>query len=302
MTNQKYVNMSNQLIKAAHGLNLMEKRVLMLVISKIDSKDIINGGAIVFTANEFMNEYDTSKKNTYTELKKTCKNLHLRTVTFLTDKSEKCINWIITSEYIEAAGTVSITLHPEINPHVYDLKAHFTSYKLSRASSFKSVYAWRLFEVLMQFKQVGKVSIEIDELAKRLEFPANYLSDFAIIRRKVIEPVLVEIKECASLPVAYTTKKSGRKTTGIEFTFDPKQASQNIGPQAKQKAKVYRYGVHKIKNAENSALKPLNAVDKSNLHADFLNDKRLAEMAGLELKALAGSKYERYVQAGFVNS
>ena len=188
------VSMANELIRAAHNLSLMEKRVLMLAIAKIDSnaKSDVNS-LIRLTVSEFISEFDIDKDSAYREVKKAAKGIRRRYARFFmvdTDGQpiERDIDWTTSGNYKDSEGWLELSINGDLNPYLFELKSHFTTYKLSRASALRSVYSWRLFELLMQFKKTGLLKINIDEFAKCLELSETYTSDFGAIRHKVNEP------------------------------------------------------------------------------------------------------------------
>lgn len=223
------ISMANELIRAAHNLSLMEKRVLMLAIAKIDSnaKSHVNS-LIRLTVSEFISEFDIDKDSAYREVKKAAKGIRRRYARFFTVDTdgqpiERDIDWTTSGNYKDSEGWLELSINGDLNPYLFELKSHFTTYKLSRASALRSVYSWRLFELLMQFKKTGLLKINIDEFAKCLELSETYTSDFGAMRRKVIEPAVKEIREKDGLAIEWEAIKAGRKVKALKFTFPTEQ-------------------------------------------------------------------------------
>lgn len=219
------VSMANELIRAAHNLSLMEKRVLMLAISKVDNsaKPHVNS-LIRLTVSEFISEFGVDKDSAYREIKKAAKGIRRRYVRFFTvdidgNPLERDIDWTTSGNYKDAEGWFELSINGDLNPYLFELKSHFTTYKLSRASALRSIYSWRLFELLMQFKKTGLLRIPINEFAKCLELSETYTNDFGAMRRKVIEPATKEIREKDGLAVEWEAIKAGRKVKALRFSF-----------------------------------------------------------------------------------
>ncbi len=225
----QYVSMANELIKAAHNLTLMEKRVLMLAISKIDSKAKPNVNSLVkLTVHEFVAEFGINEDSAYREIKKAVKGVRRRYARFFsidTDGQplEHDIDWTTRANYKDTEGWIEVSINGDLNPYLYELKSHFTTYKLSRASALRSIYSWRLFELLMQFKKTGLVNIGINEFNHSLEVPDTYKQDFSLLRMRVIEPAVKEIREKDGLLVEWEAIKAGRKVKALKFTFPTEQ-------------------------------------------------------------------------------
>lgn len=219
-----YVNMSNALIKAAHGLTITEKRLLMLAVSKLDSKAINQADMIVrIAASEFSKLYGLAPNTGYEEVKQASERLMDRRIRFFHGHFETRMQWVGRATYAPTEGITELALWHELAPMLFELKSHFTSYRLNRASGLKSVYSWRLFELLMQFKKTGLLNISIDDFSKSLELSETYTKDFGAMRRKVIEPAVKEIREKDGLLVEWEAIKAGRKVKALKFTFPTEQ-------------------------------------------------------------------------------
>lgn len=75
-----HVNMSNILIRAAHGLNLVEKRIISVGVAKIDSMRIgthgdFNQMMVRLDATVYGEEYGVDMKNAYAELRRASESL-----------------------------------------------------------------------------------------------------------------------------------------------------------------------------------------------------------------------------------
>lgn len=225
----QYVSMANELIKAAHNLTLMEKRVLMLAISKIDSKAKPNVNSLVkLTIDEFVTEFGINKDSAYRDIKNAVKGVRRRYVRFFSvdtdgQSLEHDIDWTTRANYKDTEGWIEVSINGDLNPYLYELKSHFTTYKLSRASALRSIYSWRLFELLMQFKGTGVLNISVVEFNKALEVAESYIKDFSMLRMRVIEPAVKEIREKDGLLVEWEAIKAGRKVKALKFTFPTEQ-------------------------------------------------------------------------------
>jgi plasmid replication initiation protein len=212
------VKISNELVRAIQRLTLNEKRLLMLGLTKLETRSGIHQ-TISIKASEFASTYGVVPTNAYKTLSDSKSKLWDRETII----NGHTVRWLITHKHIEQAGSLLLRFHPDLEPHVLDLKTRFTQYLLSRAAEFSHVYSWRLFELLMQFKKTGLLNISVDEFKSVLEVPEAYNKDFGLIRSKVINIALKEIKEKAGLPTKMTVEKEGRKVKALKFTFPTEQ-------------------------------------------------------------------------------
>lgn len=225
-----YVNMSNELVRSAHGLTLGEKRLLMLAIAKIDSEKPATPQNMVtrIDVSEFVHEFKITPQTAYTEVRHAAEQLMNRYIRFFyPDKDGKEIEtrmqWVGRASYKKSEGWVELAFWHELSPMLFELQERFTSYKLDRVGGLRSVYSWRLFELLMQFKSTGKLRISVDEFTKIMEAPKSIKTNFANLRIKIIEPAVKEIREKDGLQVKWEPIKAGRKVQTLLFTFPQEQ-------------------------------------------------------------------------------
>lgn len=229
---EQSVNMSNSLIRAAHGLSLAEKRVVSACLAKMDSVRLDNGRyKFKLTAEEFAETFDVSHVTAYEQLMDTGKKLMKRTARSIEEtprgKKERIWVWVSGVTYHHGEGWVELGFSHEMTPHLALLRKEFTSYKLKHASALRSMYSWRLLELLMQFKGTGLLRIDIDEFCHAMEAPETARKNFGEMRRRIIEPAVKELTEKDNLIIEWEgTKRGGRKITGLEFRFqsNPQQS------------------------------------------------------------------------------
>lgn len=236
---EHHVNMHNSLVRSAHGLNLQEKRVVSMCLAKLDSIKAkphgLNQFVFKISVVEYAETFDLDPSTCYTQLKDAADSLLKRVVTVPIEsrgkkESYKKYQWVSVAEYHESEGFVSIAFHNEMADKLTFLRGQFTSYKLKHAAALRSIYAWRLFELLMQFKSTGKVSISFIEFCTVMEAPPSCSKDYGQLRRRIIEPAVAELRAKNNLIINWKgIKYGGRKITALEFDFrrDPQEVLFN---------------------------------------------------------------------------
>jgi plasmid replication initiation protein len=235
---ERTVSMSNKIARAAQGLTLVEKRIIALGLAKTDSvpaKDLMlanrEGWKIRFTAAEYSESYEVTLDAAYQQMKAAGDHFLKRTIRRLeTDHKGRLIeyksNWLSGTTYHHGEGWVEIRFTYEVAPHLLGLRAQFTSYKLKQASALRSVYAWRLFECLQSWKQKGIWTTTIEQFNYMMETPESFQKDFGMMRRRVIEPAMKELRNKGNLEIELELKKSGRKVTDLIFRFSTNPQEQ----------------------------------------------------------------------------
>ncbi len=120
---------------------------------------------------------------------------------------------------------VRVVFHHRIMPLLSDLRASFTQFALSDVTHFSSIYTFRIYQLLMQYKSTGYVKISIDDLRFMLMLFEKYPL-MADLKRWVIETAVKEIDEKSPYEVKYELFKTGRKFTHLELKFKPKNKSK----------------------------------------------------------------------------
>lgn len=226
-----HVNISNQLTRMHQGLTFPEKRVISMCLAKLDSLNLEAGRyKYRVSATEFSKEFDIDVATAYAQLKAVGDKLLDRKARMIKEtprgiQEEKFV-WVSGVKYHHGEGWVELGFSPEMTPHLIDLRREYTSYKLRHTLSLRSMYSWRLFELLMQFKKTGKLRISLEDFCFAMEAPPSCLKDFGQLRRRVIDTAVEELIAKNNLLISYEAKRNGgRKVSSLEFIF-------SINPQA----------------------------------------------------------------------
>jgi plasmid replication initiation protein len=99
------------------------------------------------------------------------------------------------------------------------LKRQFTSYQLQQASALRSVYSWRLLELLTRFESTGWAEYTIEDFATAMDATEKQRTDFNNIKRRMIEPAVRELCEKDGWLIQWRAIKAGRKVRAIRFDF-----------------------------------------------------------------------------------
>ncbi|WP_158898425.1 replication initiation protein [Burkholderia sp. L27(2015)] len=240
------VVIKNELVRRVQKMKLSEKRLLALAIAKCNPKPkilldkavrldphtgIAPGWSVKVTTQEFMEAYpQIDSKHAYTDLKTAAENLYECSVewdTFEIDRGKKIpvrksIRWIYEKVNTTTPGWVEIKFSPSIAPYLLGISDEFTKYKLKHAADLRSVYSWRMLEMMAQYRGTGLITIKYDEFCEAMGAPDSCVKDAGQLRRRVIEPAIKELREKNGIAIEWEpTKPGGRKVTGFKFRFEP---------------------------------------------------------------------------------
>ncbi len=229
----RWVTMSNALTRAGHGLTLAEKRVVMMAVSKLDSMKIMSPDemlpSVKITAAEYAETYEVDPNTAYEALQDAAKKLFERKITFFEPAFKRNgkpltptrtdMRWVGECKYQKEEGWVRLVWWPNLLPSLVGLKRQFTTYQLQQASALRSVYSWRLLELLMRFKSTGTAEYTVEDFAASMDATEKQKADFSKLRTKMIEPAVKELKEKDGWLIQWQAIKAGRKVKALRFTF-----------------------------------------------------------------------------------
>lgn len=233
------VSITNMAARAAQGFTLREKRLVMAGLSKLDSRKKVSALTLkdrtfrVSAAEYAEVSQNADTKSAYKDLMAAGAKLEMRKLRFklVTPMGEKLrsIGWVSGLTYHNGEGWMEFSLTEEIMPYVCELSERFTQYRLRQTSELRSIYSWRLLELLTSHndaKDETKIQVRTLSLAdirSSLEIPDSY--KYKDVRVRIIESAVEELVKKDHWSIQWRPIKTGRTVTAIEFTFkrDPQQ-------------------------------------------------------------------------------
>jgi plasmid replication initiation protein len=227
----KDVKIPNTISQSAQGLSLAEKRLVFAAVAKAGGKNL--GDELYINAAEYAATFELDIDEAYKQLKSAAKNLRKRYFT-LHEKSRRGvmkweINWMSKVGYEDGLGRVGLRFGEDIRPYLENLKSRFTLYKLKQAGALRSVYSWRLLELMEQHSS-GVINITVKDFCFIMEAPETYKENFKNVRVFIIEPAIREVSHNDGWKIDFSYTKLGRKVDRLTFKFE-KDAQGNLSPE-----------------------------------------------------------------------
>ena len=214
------VTMSNKLVTLRQGLTLYQKRIVMLAIGKLDSRDQVGFTDQIITAKEYSDLCGIDVRTAYKEITEAARTLArsaVRTENRVTGKPVD-IPWLKRVEYNE--GSVALRFNDQMSDALLQLKRMFTSYRLENVVRLRSVHAWRLYELLTRYRRTGYARYTAVELAEALDFTQSQRNNFAEARRSIIEPAVQTVSSSTNLEITTViAERAGRRVAAVVFRF-----------------------------------------------------------------------------------
>ena len=217
---------SNRMINSAIRMKLVEQQLLLFSIAKARETQtgLSDASFVAIPALDFAAKFGANEAMVYGQLKDAAAALfERRFIIYDTDPDTgkpRVINtrWISAFAYVAESGVVQLRFAPECIPHITRQESDFTSYCIEQVSGMSSVHAIHLYELLAQYRGLGKRAFDIAELKKVLQVTEQYprLDKFKV---DVINVGVDQINKHSDLEVSYTQRKNGRSITHLVFAI-----------------------------------------------------------------------------------
>ena len=239
--NPDMVIKSNQLITASYYLSLSEIRLLDLALAELTDyeeceKHLTSMPDFVeITAEQYAETYNVSSDMAYKALREASEQLFKRYFSYQvqsemypTHKEIRKARWVQEIGYVKGEGVVTLSFTKGLIQLAGKLKGSFSRYHLEQKAPLTSVYAHRLYEMMVQWRNSKNVpSISYFELRNRFEIPEEDYKRISNFKARVLDPAIKQINELTDIIVSYEQYKKGRKVEGFIFKFKFKDTKNN---------------------------------------------------------------------------
>ena len=222
--NKNHVVKSNQVIETSYQLSAVEQRIVLAAISRIPKNQPITDDELYPVSVDELKQLGVHEKTAYRDLKEGINRLYERSINLSIDDKSIKMRWVQEIQFLDSQSVIGIRFSKPILPFISNLSREFTKYALSDIAGINSGYGIRIYELLVQYRQIGKREISVESLRTMLELGKKYPL-FADFKKRVIDTAIDQINEYSPLKVTYEQKKTGRKVTHIIFSFKEKSKS-----------------------------------------------------------------------------
>lgn len=246
-----WVVKSNKFIEARYDMSVVQNRIIILLISKLDrfAEDF---GTQILHASEFKELSGQEGWSVYAQLEEAAQQLVEQRIHIAHEKGWTKANLLSFVTYHKNKGCIEARFNPDMRPLLLKLQGYYTKYQAKQVMQLSSPYSIRLYEQLKmryeQAKAYGKspvFEIEVSYLREILNLEDKY-DRFSDFRRRVIDFPTKEINEHTDLSVSYATKKRGREVHAIVFQVSEKRETLPAKkPQSKPGAQADMFSASK---------------------------------------------------------
>ena len=228
MCDKQLIAKDNKLISASYSLGIPEQRLIFLaIIEAREQKKLIDArGVLNIRAKSYQEQFKVEKHTSYDALKSATSGLFDAHFEYedIHEKTGKLarhvIRWVQKISYIDDAGMVELQFADAVIPLITRLSEQYTEYELKQVSELQSEYSIRLYELMMQWKAVGKTNkISVDDLRRKLGVEPKQYKKMNNFKARVLDHALNQINEHTDIQAEYEQHKNGRTIAGFTFKF-----------------------------------------------------------------------------------
>ncbi len=238
---------ANAIGRSAQGLELFEKRMIVLALSCIDHTSEMPSLEAVIPLRAFE---ENGIENPYDRAKRAAELLPSRTVVIPRDDGGfEAYPWLQRLSYVPAEDSdlgysyIRVVFNEELRPWITNLRSHYAVLPIHDVLQMPSVFAARLYEVLWHVSMAGRrpqIEMELMELKFALGL-VERSSKGGWIRerykdwrdfRKQLQVALKAFKKHGSLVASFEGVRVGRKIGRIAFQVEVAKPIPHLGIQA----------------------------------------------------------------------
>ena len=209
-----WVVKSNDLINARYDWTALQQRMILLMIAQLDSR----AGDFGIQRIDIAELVDRSglSSNAYYERAAEAAEVLLDQKIFVRTEAGRWRGYNLLSFVEPHPGHINARFNPDMRPFLLQLKRRFTRYILGHVLRFQSPYSVRIYEMAMQFADIGHRTLGVDELRETLDVAAKY-PRFYDFKRRVLDQAVKEIARHTDHVVTYDVIKDGRSPKAVRL-------------------------------------------------------------------------------------
>ena len=226
---------SNALIEASYRLSPAEQRIMLCCIAQVRRDQPITDEVMYsVSVADYTALTGTNSRSVYKELSSAALRLKRREVWIPerpngdgSHEETLITGWVQSIRYRKTEGRIELRFSKDMLPYLTQLTEQFTRYFISDVAKLNSGHAFRLYEVLVQWRGAGQREVSIEWLRKNLQLEDKYPA-VKDLKRWVIQPAVDQINEHSPLWVKWDQQKTGRKVSHFVFTFGEKASKKPL--------------------------------------------------------------------------
>jgi plasmid replication initiation protein len=180
---------------------------------------------------------------------------------------------VITAYFISSyelnfeTGEITFEISGLLKPFLLQLKNNFTSFHLENIPKLSSGYSIRLYELLSQYKTIGKRTF--DDIGRLQEMLGSAYEQYGHFKARVLEPTKKDISKNTNISFEYKEIKTGKKVTKLVFHIRDSATPTEKGGGEQLTFSVAQNTEESLENEDTSLMGVLKSL---NINTTKIND------------------------------
>lgn len=231
------IKKANELNQSYYKLKEVTQRVLAIAVEQAQYIEqqtgenlILNGTKVVVCADYYAKVYGVDINTAYDALKVSVKDMYYAEYVWEEMGNKGKNNQFRTRfvshiGYLNGESSVEFILTEMARKHIYEITRNYTIYEITNLSKLNK-YSIRLYELLAQWRSVGKIEYDLKEFRLKLGIDPTEYTHISNFKKRVLDHAIKQINTYTDLSVEYEQIKKGRVITKLAFKFKQKKIKQ----------------------------------------------------------------------------
>jgi plasmid replication initiation protein len=231
---KKLVVSSNDLIHAKYTFTLWQKRVFTYMISQINMEDTDFLVQRMYVK-ELMDFFKVKNKDDYNVIQRIPEQLYEMSMKmpYTSEKGHKRWREIrILSQFTRPEDKepdnayIELKFNDDLKPHLLELKRLFSQYDIRNIIHLRSVYSFKLYELIKSNEYLGKWEISLSDLKEMLDVEDKY-KHYGSFKLKILNQAQKDLTECCDVTFTYEEKAIRKRVERLTFFIKKNQPTKN---------------------------------------------------------------------------
>jgi hypothetical protein len=226
---RQWVAVSNEMIMARLDWDIMMHRILMVLISQIDSKNDDSFQIQHVPVRRIRDMAQVSQKSIHEEAAKATARLVREPIEFWSADKKDYEGYPIfsTCKYKSREGRIEAKFNEDAQPYLLQLREHFTQYRLRQAIPLSTPYAIRTYEISKMIERPDERrsrQIPVSRFRKMFGLEDKY-DRHRDMRRRVIDPSIEQVNEKTDVNVRCEDVRDGQTPIALQWAVEPAETA-----------------------------------------------------------------------------
>jgi plasmid replication initiation protein len=232
--NPKTVITSNDLIHAKYSFTLWQKRVFAYMVSDLDGASEQQFSMQKMYVRDLMDFFKVKNKDDYNVIQRIPEQLYDMSMkmAYSSEKGHKRWREVrILSQFTrpedkeEDNAYIELKFNDDLKPHLLELKKLFSQYDIRNIIHLRSVYSFKIYELMKANESLSQWEIGLEEFKEMLDVEDKY-KHYGSFKLKIVNQAQKDLTECCDVTFTYEEQTIGKRVEGFIFQVQKNQPTR----------------------------------------------------------------------------